>query len=123
MKLTDDQNSRANFVRSYGPGEVRIGETAYRANCVVSADTIISNWSPTDVSAMQSQDLEPIFALNPEVIVLGTGARQQFPATALMSVALSRGIGMEVMDTGAACRTFNILIAEGRRAVAALFVN
>lgn len=122
MKLTDDQNVRMNFVRSYAPGEVRIAESVMRTSCIVSADRIVSDWPPDTIADLTTAHLDAVFALDPEVIVLGTGERQQFPSPALMSTALQRGIGFEVMDTGAACRTFNILIAEGRRAVAALLI-
>jgi uncharacterized protein len=74
------------------------------------------------VAELAAEHLERAIALEPEVILLGTGARQHFPAPALLRAMLARGIGLEVMDTAAACRTFNVLASEYRRVVAVLFV-
>jgi len=64
-----------------------------------------------------------VFALQPEIVVLGSGPRQRFPEPRLLAAIMTRGIGCEVMDTGAACRTYNVLVSEGRRAVAALLLK
>jgi uncharacterized protein len=71
-----------------------------------------------DAKAMQAEDLAPMFALTPELIVLGTGPTQRFPSAAVMHACLSRGIGFEVMDNAAAARTYSVLAGEGRRVVA-----
>jgi uncharacterized protein len=75
------------------------------------------------VADLALADFEPILALQPEVILLGTGARQQFPPAALLQAVLSRGVGLEVMATDAACRTFNVLASEYRRVAAALYTD
>jgi uncharacterized protein len=120
MKLTDDRLAGINLVRSYSPGELRIGETVLRSSCLVRADRIVSDWRPQTMAELTVQDLDAVLALQPEIVVIGSGPRQHFPAPELMAAVLSRGIGCEVMDTGAACRTYNILASEGRRVVAAL---
>jgi uncharacterized protein len=122
MKLTDESRAVTNAVRSYTPGELRVGEASYTRSCLLAADSIVPDWPPQTIDELRSEHLDAVLALKPEVVILGTGPRQQFPPAALMSKVLSRGVGFEVMDTGAACRTFNILIAEDRRAVAALFL-
>lgn len=123
MKLTDEKIAGINLVRSYGPGEVRIGETVIRNSCLVKADQLVDGWRPQTVSELSLADLEAVLALKPELVVLGSGPRQQFPAPEIIGAVLSRGIGCEVMDTGAACRTYNILASEGRTVVAALLLK
>lgn len=123
MKLTDEKIGGIHLIRSYAPGEVRIGETVLHRSCLVKADQIISDWRPQRVVDLTLDDLEPVIALKPEVIVIGSGPRQQFPAPEILGAVLSRGIGCEVMDTGAACRTYNILASEGRTVVAALMLK
>lgn len=123
MKLTDEKIGGINLIRSYAPGEIRIGETVIRGSCLVAADQIVSDWRPRTVEDLTLDDLQQVIAMKPEVVVIGSGPRQQFPAPDVLGAVLSRGIGCEVMDTGAACRTYNILASEGRTVVAALLVG
>jgi uncharacterized protein len=121
MKLTDDTQRGTNFIRAYAAGEIRIGEDVVRTNCIVTADRVQA-WTPHAAAAITLEDLEPLFELAPEIIILGTGATQQFPDAAILGAILSRGIGCEVMTTGAACRTYNVLVGEDRKVAAALWV-
>ncbi|MFL6619671.1 MAG: Mth938-like domain-containing protein [Povalibacter sp.] len=123
MKLTDNSRAAINVVRAYAPGEIRVGEDVMRQSFLLSADRLVTDWRPQSVTELRIEDLQPIFELDPEIVVLGSGTRQKFPEHSLLAQILSRGIGCEVMDTGAACRTYNVLVSEDRRAVAALFVN
>ena len=111
------------MVRSYAPGEVRIGDKVLQRSCLISAERLIEDWRPQTLEELTEADLEPVFALQPEIVVLGSGTRQRFPDTRLLAAVLARGIGCEVMDTGAACRTYNVLVSEARRAVAALLLK
>ena len=122
MKLTDDKIAGINLIRSYAPGEVRIGETVIRSSCLVTTDQL-KDWRPTTVADLSVADLEPVLAMKPELVVIGSGPRQQFPAPEILGAVLAKGIGCEVMDTGAACRTYNILASEGRTVVAALLLR
>ena len=119
MKLTDETQAGTNFIRAYEPGQIRIGERAVRGNCIVTADQVIE-WSAQSIAALTPADLEPIIALAPEIVILGSGETQQFPEASLLAAVLSRGIGCEVMNTGAACRTYNVLVSEDRKVAAAL---
>jgi uncharacterized protein len=123
MKLTDDRIPGANLVRAYAPGEVRVGDVVLRRSCIIKADQLVSDWRPQTMSELTVEDLDPVLALEPDIVVLGSGSRQQFPDPQLMAAILSRGIGCEVMDTGAACRTYNVLASEDRRVVAALLLH
>lgn len=115
MQMTLDADSRVNLIRSYAPGEVKVGDRSFRDSLVVTADQLVESWNP--------QDLEVVFALKPDVVLLGRGEVQQFPPAAVRSAFASRRIALEAMTLGAACRTFNILVQEGRRVAAALMLE
>jgi uncharacterized protein len=123
MRLTDDTTAGAFLVRSYAPGEVRVGDAVLHRSCLISAERLIDDWRPQTLAELREEDLQAVFALQPEIVVLGSGTRQRFPDARLLGAILARGIGCEVMDTGAACRTYNVLVSESRRAVAALFLG
>jgi len=123
MKFTLDARQGINLIRGYGSGEVRINDQLYHTNCIVTAETLITDWRATDVDALILDDLQPIFDLKPEIVLLGTGARQRFPASEIRRSFIDRRIGLETMDLGAACRTYNILVQEERRVAAALLLK
>jgi len=114
MQLTLDADSAVNLIRSYAPGEVRVGERVFNANCIITADALIENWN--------GADLEAVFTLQPDVVLLGTGEVQQFAPREMRKAFEERRIALESMTLGAACRTFNILVQEGRRVAAALLL-
>lgn len=122
MKLTLASRSQ-NFIRAYEAGEVRLSDQVLRTNCLIAPEQIVADWSARSVETLNTTDLQSIFALKPELVILGTGMRQQFPAVAIRAAFLAREIGFEVMDLGAACRTFNVLLSEDRRVVAALLLE
>ena len=123
MKFTLESSSRVNLVSAYSRAELRIGEAHVRSSCIVSADRLITDWPPARLDALRSEHLQAIFDLEPEVVLLGTGERQRFPPAESRAAFAARRVGMEVMDLGAACRTYNILVQEERHAVAALFLE
>jgi uncharacterized protein len=120
MKLTLDANTGVNLIRSYSNGELRVGEQVFHRSCILTPDAIFPDWRPTKVEDLQASDFEALFALKPELVLLGTGDRQQFPHVSIRGAFVHAGIGLETMDLGAACRTFNVLVQEERRVCAAL---
>ncbi|HTU62859.1 MAG TPA: MTH938/NDUFAF3 family protein, partial [Polyangiales bacterium] len=104
-------------------GGLRIGARTVTCSCIVTADTLITPCSALSATQLGLAHLEPIFALDPEVVILGTGARQRFPSAEVREAFASRGIGLEPMDLHAACRTYNVLVQEERRVVALLFLS
>jgi uncharacterized protein len=123
MKFTLESSSQVNLIRGYSSQEIRIGGQRLHASCVVAADALITDWEPSSFAELRPEHLEAVLALQPEVVLLGTGPTQRFPPAAIRSMLTSRGVGLEVMDLGAACRTFNILVQEERRVAAALFLS
>ena len=123
MKFTLDRIGAAHVVRAYTPGRIRIGDRDIATSVIVTPDELIEPWRPRQLAELEAADLEPVVALAPEVLLIGTGARQVFPAPALLAALHARRIGFEVMDTGAAGRTYNLLVAEDRRVAAALLIE
>jgi uncharacterized protein len=120
MKLTLDANPAVTLVRSYSNGELRVGERVFRRSCILTPDAVVPDWRPTKVDEIEERDLEVLFASKPELVLLGTGDRQQFPSVQIRGAFVRAGIALEAMDLGAACRTFNVLVQEGRTVCAAL---
>jgi uncharacterized protein len=120
MKLTLDANNSVTLIRSYRNGELRVGEQVFHRSCILTPDTVIPEWRPTKVEDLLESDLEILFAQKPEVVLLGTGDRLVFPPVAIRGAFAKARVAVETMDMGAACRTFNVLVQEGRRACAAL---
>jgi len=122
MRFAQDSTSGINVIRAYGNGELRVNENVYRGAVIVSAATVIADASIQNLDDLISFGLSRTLALEPELVLLGTGARQIFPAASFGAQFLRAGIGFEVMDTSAACRTFNVLVGEQRRVAAMLLV-
>ena len=120
MQLSRD-SSAVNFIRAWEPGRVRIAERWVAGNVLVGADRIVEGWTSAQPHALSIADLEPALALDPTIIVLGTGTERLLPDVELMAAVAARSVGLEIMSTPAACRTFNVLLGEQRRVVAALF--
>lgn len=110
-------------ITSVDSNTIRIGEQTLTVSTALTADRIIGEWRATPVDAITITDLQPVLADEPELLVLGTGSQQRMPPKELAFALARRGIGLELMDTPAACRTFNILIAEGRRPAAVLLLD
>ncbi len=123
MKFTADRPGGSYVVRGYAPGRLRIGDREITTSVIVSPATLIEPWRPRRMGEFIAEDLEPAIALSPEVLLIGTGARQVFPSAAVVSALHAARIGFEIMDTGAACRTYNVLLGEDRLVAAALMIE
>lgn len=117
------QSSAFNVVTGTGPGWVRVGTTEYRDNLVLLPDRVIEGFAPRGFAELVESDYAALLEYTPEMVLLGTGERQRFPHPRLTQALAAARVGVEVMDTRAACRTFNILVAEDRRVAAALIVR
>ena len=123
VKFTLEPGVQANLIRGYSDSEVRIGERSVRDSCIVTADTLITPWEPRSFAELEAAHLETLLALGPELVVLGTGQLQRFPSAEIRALLAQRGVALEAMQLGAACRTFNVLVQEERRVAAGLFVR
>jgi uncharacterized protein len=122
MKIQLETGAGANLIHAYGAGHITVNSEVHTRSLVLMPDGILDPWGPGSVAELGLKDFMQIAALRPEVVLLGTGARLRFPDPALTRPLIDARIGMEVMDTAAACRTYNILMGEGRRVAAALMM-
>jgi len=110
------------YVRRVAAHGITLIDRELTSSFLLAPDRAIENWPVTAPETLDASHVEVLLALNPELVVLGTGARQAFPAAAFMAGFLRRNIGIEVMDNAAAARTYNLLADEGRRVVAAFIL-
>lgn len=122
IDLRKDTPSGSYHIRGYEHKKVLINETYYESSLIVCSYTLIEKWRPQSLADLQATDWEPVIALKPKLVLLGTGSQLQFPASSILAPLIENKIGFEVMDTPAACRTFSILMAEDREVVAALLI-
>jgi len=118
MQLTLERPDYDFFLRGADGTSALVNERKLGRSFVISPNTLVEDWPVDDVTALAPGDLQPLFDLKPELILLGSGDAQAFPPPATMAACLSRGIGLETMTNAAAARTFNVLASEGRRVVA-----
>lgn len=124
MKFAEDHNSARYKITGYENDRILInGNPVFENGFIVSPMELIRDWEPSDYTHLRSIHLDQIYHLDAEVILLGSGRTQCFPDTAILRKLASGRVGYEIMDTQAACRTFNILMSEGRNVVAALFLE
>lgn len=123
MKFTLADEGDNYIIRSYDPGEVVINEYRHTGSVIVTPKRLIGDWPPQSFAELTPQHFLALIDLNPQLVILGTGATQLFPDPALYATLIEQGIGIEIMATPAACRTYNILVAEGRKVVAALLLT
>jgi uncharacterized protein len=120
LKLHQSTPAGINIFTAYGEGYVTVNHERYEGNLIVLPESIVSHWSTATVATLGEADMNKLLDLGTEIVLLGTGNRLRFPAGSLLRPFAPAGIGLEVMDLQAACRTYNILAAEGRRVAAAL---
>jgi uncharacterized protein len=122
LNITRDPVS-AVTIRQVERGRIRVGDEQIERTFAVTADHVIPDWAATQVDALKIEHFEELLGTEPDVVILGTGWEASFVPRELTFSMARRGIGFEAMDTPAACRTFNILLAEGRRPAAVMIID
>jgi uncharacterized protein len=122
MHIQLETGGQANLIRTYTAGRITVNQDSYVHSLIVLPGQIIADWPPQAFEQLAVAHLETLVSLGPELLILGTGRRQRFPRAELLAPLAAAGIGWEIMDTGAACRTYNILMSEGRNVAAALLM-
>lgn len=123
MQLNKDPHHGEYVINAYEDGVIVVNKACYKNSLIVSGKQLIDNWPPQRMEELKTDHFKPIIEMNPEVVILGTGQKLIFPDPSLLAPFYNNNIGVEVMDTQAACRTFTVLMAENRNAVAALCVK
>ena len=122
MPLAEDIVTSRHRITAYSTDTVTVNDSIYRQSLILTASTIHCPWPVTSMQQLNPESLAPVFESKPVVVLLGTGEQQQFPQPQIYALFGQRGIGLEVMDNGALCRTFNILVAEDRDVTAAILL-
>jgi uncharacterized protein len=123
MKLHLAQVADKNVVTGYGRDHVMVNRRRYDRSLVILPERLIENWDVPAFPALAREHFQFLAGLDVEIVLLGTGERLRFPHPSLLEPLVQAGIGYEIMDTYAACRTYNILMAEDRKVVAALILG
>ena len=118
MQLTEHRNERQLFLRKADATSVTVIDRVCTRSLVLDAERVIEDFPARRVEDLDAAAIDTVLSLQPEVVLLGTGARIVFPPAAVLAEFLKRRVGLEAMDNAAAARTFNVLTGEGRRAVA-----
>ena len=123
MKFQPDTAEGVNTITRCEPGLVRVGADNHSQSVLVPWQGAVQPWGPARVAQLTAAHFELALSLQPELVIFGSGPRLQFIAPTLYRSLIERRIGIETMDTAAACRTFNVLASEGRRVLAALLLE
>jgi uncharacterized protein len=123
MKLHSANTAGLHSITAYDAEHIAVDGRRLTKSFLLTPQRVIEDWPPTSFDTLTEADLRAVAALACPIVLLGTGLRQRFPAPALLRSLIDRRIGVEVMDSHAACRTYNILMAEGREVAAALIIE
>lgn len=123
IQFSLDSNLCPYMIRSYQPGTIKINDQQHHHSLILTDNKLISSWPPQSFTELKQQHLQQLLQLEPQIVIIGTGKQQHFLGQDLMQLFLAKNIGLEVMNTLSACRTYNVLMSEGRSALAALLIN
>jgi uncharacterized protein len=120
MKFAQDTLNEGYVITAYDDTSISINGKSFSDSLIITADQLEENWDIQAIHTLQQSHVDKLLAFEPELIIIGTGSSLIFPAAEIYAAIINRGIGIEFMDTAAACRTYNILVSEGRNVVAGL---
>jgi uncharacterized protein len=123
MKMRADRIEGQNAIARHGPGGVVVNGVEHTESVIVPWQGEVAAWNVDAFDSLRADHFARVAALKPELVIFGSGSRLRFPAPALLRPLIDAGIGVETMDTAAACRTYNVLLAESRSVVAALIFD
>jgi uncharacterized protein len=118
-----DENQSAYQIRAFKPGTIHINDKILDRSVIITPSQLIENWQPQNAQELTAESLAPVAALKPDILLIGTGSTMVLIAVEIYGELINQGIGVEIMDTSAACRTFNALSAENRNVAAALLIR
>ena len=123
MKLDFDEDRRRLMIRGYGAGYLEVADRRITSSCLVTPSAVHQDRLPERFSGLDASHVTALLELEPDLVLFGTGPRQVFPPAAVLRPLIDGGIGYEIMDTRAACRSYNVLVSENRWVAAALFIE
>ena len=122
MKFAQDSQDEGYVITAYGDNNVSVNGKVFEQSLILANTEFNENWGIASIAELSNEHIEQILSFEPELIIIGTGSKLVFPAVEIYSAIIKRGIGVDFMDTHAACRTYNILMSEGRGVVAGLIL-
>ena len=122
MKFAQDCQDDGYVITAYDNDSISINGKAFTQSLIIANTKLNENWDVSAIELLQPDHIDQVLLMNPELIIIGTGNKLVFPAVEVYSGIIEHGIGVDFMDTGAACRTYNILMSEGRDVVAGLIL-
>jgi uncharacterized protein len=123
MQISLDQRPDVNLIGALDGKRLRVRDQIFSGSLIISARTLVEGWPVTHCDELTEAHWTDVLATAPEIILLGSGPTMAFPSPQVLAAPLARGVGVEVMDTPAACRTYNLLVSEGRAVTAALILR
>jgi len=122
MKFAEDNQDEGYVITAYDSTNIVINGKSFTQSLIIAGDQMNDSWGVDSISTLTNEHVDTILSFKPELILIGTGSSLTFPAVEAYAPIISAGIGIDFMDTGAACRTYNILMGEGRGVVAGLIL-
>ena len=123
MILTHEKSENDHYISRCTDHEIEINHQVFTQSIIVTPDQILTDWPPRSATELTTNNIKQLIALKPDVLLIGTGLSLEFPIFSLLSEIMKHHVGYEIMTTSAACRTFNLLLTEQRRVIAALMVS
>ena len=123
MKFSENKIDQGYYVTGYEEGAILVNGSPKTASFIISLTELIDDWAPTHIDDLCTQHMHPLLELQPELVLIGTGETLKFPAIEHYACLIQQNIGVEIMDSTAACRTYNILLGEGRKVVAGIILG
>ena len=122
MKFTLDKPNAEYVFGHYGDGKLKVNQQIYETSLIIFPDTLHADWPVKSIDELQVHHLQTAIDRKPDIMLLGTGIKQRFPSADLRRELITAGLNLEVMDTAAACRTYNLLVSEGRDVAAGVII-
>ncbi len=123
MKFSEDKINQGYHITAYEQGVIMVSGSPKTSSFIISLEQLIEDWAPSHIDQLRTRHMQPLLDLEPELVLIGTGENLRFPAIEHYASLIQRNIGVEIMDSAAACRTYNILLNEGRKVVAGIILE
>jgi uncharacterized protein len=123
MKFSEDKIEQGYFISGYEAGAILVNGSPKTASFIISLEQLIDDWAPAHIDELRTHHMQPLLQLQPELVLIGTGEVLKFPSIEHYACLIQQNIGVEIMDSAAACRTYNILLGEGRKVAAGIIIG
>jgi uncharacterized protein len=123
LKFQPDRSEGVNIITRHDRSSIWVGNRGFQHSLLLPWQGEVLRWAPRHTQQLRPEHFEQALSLQPELVIFGSGARLRFPKPALLQALIERRVGLESMDTAAACRTYNVLVSEGRSVIAALLLE